>query len=294
MLAGPAKVLLMDEISTGLDSSTAFRICKYISEMVHIMDMTVVISLLQPTPEVFHLFDDIILLSDGEIVYQGPRHHVLDFFEYVGFKCPKRKSVADFLREVTSKNDQQQYWPYIYIPAPQLVQDFQSFQVGKELASELNIPYQKAESHSFSLVKEKYGISNKELIKACFWREWLLMKRNAILYIFKNVHVMIMSLVMMSAFYKTKMHHKTYADGEKYLGAIFASLTNVVLNGMAEVTLTIMGLPVFYKQRDFLFYPAWAYGLPVWILSIPSSFIESGLWTILTFYTIGYAPAPTR
>uniref|UniRef100_A0A803M6Z8 ABC transporter domain-containing protein n=1 Tax=Chenopodium quinoa TaxID=63459 RepID=A0A803M6Z8_CHEQI len=298
MLAGPAKVLLMDEISTGLDSSTAFRICKYISEMVHIMDMTVVISLLQPSPELFELFDDVILLSDGQIVYQGPRHHVLDFFEYVGFKCPKRKGVADFLQEVTSKKDQQQYWfkdqTYKYIPVSEFVEAFQSFHVGQELSSSLKIPYQRSNAHPLALVKEKHAISNKELIKACFLREWLLMKRNIILYIFKNVQVMIMSLATMSAFFRTKMHHETVADGEKYIGAIFFSLTNIVLNGMAECTLTILGLPVFYKQRDLLFYPAWAYGLPVWILSIPASFIESGLWTILTYYTIGYAPAPTR
>jgi ABC-type multidrug transport system ATPase subunit len=57
--------------------------------------------LIQPAPETYELFDDIILLSDGEIVYQGPREHVLDFFESVGFKCPERKGVADFLQEVS-------------------------------------------------------------------------------------------------------------------------------------------------------------------------------------------------
>jgi ABC-type multidrug transport system ATPase subunit len=58
------------------------------------------ISLLQPAPETYELFDDIILLSDGQIVYQGPQEDVLDFFESVGFKCPERKGIADFLQEV--------------------------------------------------------------------------------------------------------------------------------------------------------------------------------------------------
>ena len=67
----------MDEISTGLDSSTTFQIIKYMRQMVQIMDVTMVISLLQPAPETFDLFDDIILLSEGQIVYQGPRENVL-------------------------------------------------------------------------------------------------------------------------------------------------------------------------------------------------------------------------
>jgi ABC-type multidrug transport system ATPase subunit len=100
MLVGPARAFFMDEISTGLDSSTTFQIVNSLKQSIHILSGTAVISLLQPPPETYELFDDIILLSDGQIVYQGPRENVLDFFEHMGFKCPKRKGVADFLQEV--------------------------------------------------------------------------------------------------------------------------------------------------------------------------------------------------
>ncbi|KAF6135631.1 hypothetical protein GIB67_028202 [Kingdonia uniflora] len=80
MLIGPAKALFMDEISAGLDSSTTFEIVKFMKQMVHIIDITMIISLLQPPPETFDLFDDIIPLSEGQVVYQGPRENVLEFF----------------------------------------------------------------------------------------------------------------------------------------------------------------------------------------------------------------------
>ncbi|MCD7462124.1 transcription factor [Datura stramonium] len=97
------KALFMDEISTGLDSSTTFSIVNSLRQSVQLLKGTAVISLLQPAPETYNLFDDIILLSDGYIVYQGPREAVLDFFESMGFKCPERKGTADFLQEVTSR-----------------------------------------------------------------------------------------------------------------------------------------------------------------------------------------------
>lgn len=103
MIVGPAKALFMDEISTGLDSSTTYQIVNSLKQSIHILDGTAVISLLQPAPETFDLFDDIILISDGQVVYHGPREHVLEFFESLGFKCPERKGVADFLQEVGSK-----------------------------------------------------------------------------------------------------------------------------------------------------------------------------------------------
>lgn len=100
MIVGPRKALFMDEISTGLDSSTTFQIVKCIGNFVHQMEATVLMALLQPAPETFELFDDLVLLSDGHIVYQGPREHVVEFFESLGFKLPPRKGVADFLQEV--------------------------------------------------------------------------------------------------------------------------------------------------------------------------------------------------
>ncbi|KAL5231119.1 hypothetical protein ABZP36_029895 [Zizania latifolia] len=110
MLVGFSKCFFMDDISTGLDSSTTFDIMKFLQQMAHTLELTMVISLLQPPPETFELFDDIILLCEGQIVYHGPRENAIDFFGGIGFKCSSRKNVADFLQEVTSKMDQKQYW----------------------------------------------------------------------------------------------------------------------------------------------------------------------------------------
>lgn len=299
MLVGAKRALFMDEISTGLDSSTTFQIVKYMKQMVHIMDTTTIIALLQPAPETYDLFDDIILLSEGQIVYQGPRENVLEFFEHMGFKCPERKGVADFLQEVTSKKDQAQYWfkkeqSYKYISVAEFADAFNSFHIGRKLGEELSVPYDRAKVHPAALVKEKYGISNWELFRACFSREWLLMKRNSFVYIFKTTQITIMSIIAFTLFLRTEMPYGRLTDGGKFFGALFFSLINMMFNGMAELTLTVFRLPVFYKQRDFLFYPAWAFGLPIWILRIPLSFMESAIWIILTYYTIGFAPAAGR
>ena len=65
MIVGPKKTLFMDEISTGLDSSTTFQIIKCLRDFAHLRLATVFISLLQPPPEVYNLFDDVLLLSEG-------------------------------------------------------------------------------------------------------------------------------------------------------------------------------------------------------------------------------------
>lgn len=78
------------------------------------------------------------------------------------------------------------------------------------------------------------------------------------------------------------------------MGALFIGLITHTFNGMSELPLSTKKLPVFYKQRDLLFFPAWAYALPTWILKIPISFVECGLYVVMTYYVIGFDPSAKR
>lgn len=210
----------MDEISTGLDSSTTYNIVKCVRNFVHLMEGTVLMALLQPAPETFELFDDLMLLSEGYMVYQGPREDVLEFFESLGFKLPPRKGVADFLQEVfvfliansivrssldtcltsyncqvTSKKDQAQYWadpskPYVFVPVSEMADSFKNSRFGKSLESTLSVPFEyKSRSHPSPLSKTKFAASSWELLCTCFAREKLLISRHSFLYIFRTCQV---------------------------------------------------------------------------------------------------------
>lgn len=64
-------------------------------------------ALLQPSPEIFRLFDDVMLLSDGICIYYGQCSDVLPFFRNMGFQCPPRMAIPGFLQNITSSKDQQ-------------------------------------------------------------------------------------------------------------------------------------------------------------------------------------------
>ncbi|KAK8473551.1 hypothetical protein PHAVU_001G166500 [Phaseolus vulgaris] len=295
ILVGRPKALFMDEISTGLDSSTTFQVVNSLKHYIHSLKGTAVVSLLQPAPETYNLFDDIILLSDGQIVYEGPREHVLEFFASVGFKCPERKGVADFLQEVTSRKDQEQYWvlrdqPYRFVTTKEFVEAFQSFHVGRSLDNELETQFDKYKSHPAALATQMYGLGKWELFKACFAREYLLMKRNSFLHIFQLCQLATVAFIAMTVLFRTEIHRDSVIDGGIYVGALFYGLLVIFLDGFADLTVTISKLPVFYKQRDFLFFPSWIYVLPGWILKLPMTFALVGIWVFLTYYVIGFDP----
>ncbi|KAJ1704497.1 hypothetical protein LUZ63_004276 [Rhynchospora breviuscula] len=129
-----------------------------------------------------------------------------------------------------------------------------------------------------------------ELFKACFDRQLLLMKRNMPIYIFKACKLALLTVVAMTVFFRTKMHHRSVPDGAVYMGALFLACVTVMFNGLAELGMTILNLPVFYKQRQNRFYPPWAYSLPAWILQIPISIFDAFIWVFLSYYVIGFDP----
>ena len=63
----------MESISNGLDTATAYDIIRSIKYLSSKVGTTVVISLLQPPPDVYNQFDEVILLSEGHIIYHGMR-----------------------------------------------------------------------------------------------------------------------------------------------------------------------------------------------------------------------------
>lgn len=65
MLVGNQRVLIMDEISTGLDSATLYSIITFLKQSVGVLKTVALISLLQPPPEVMGLFDDVMLMAEG-------------------------------------------------------------------------------------------------------------------------------------------------------------------------------------------------------------------------------------
>lgn len=203
-----------------------------------------------------------------------------------------------FLLKVTSKKDQEQYWadrkkPYCYISVTEFARWFWDFHVGMQLRNEFMNSFDQSEKHIEALAFSKYSIPKMQLLKTSMDREWLLIKRSATVYIFKTVQIIAVAIIASFLFLGTKLDI-TYDDGSLYVGAIIFAMIVNMFNGFAELSITIMRLPVFFKHRDLLFYPAWAFTIPNFLLHVPISVFESLAWTIATYYTIGFAPEASR
>ena len=65
------KLLFLDEPTSGLDSAASYHVMNRIIRLAQQDRRTVIVSIHQPSSEVFELFHNLCLLSSGRIVYFG-------------------------------------------------------------------------------------------------------------------------------------------------------------------------------------------------------------------------------
>lgn len=139
--------MFMDEVTNGLDASTALSICKVIGVGLKAMQTTAMVSLLQPSTEVYETFQRLILLTqDGKVAYSGKREGALAHFESLGLVKPEGMNVPEFLLRSTYAPEEFQHHgsgsgevPITRLKSSSdFVRAFQNSQAGKDLMKEID------------------------------------------------------------------------------------------------------------------------------------------------------------
>lgn len=99
-LLSKPKLLFLDEPTSGLDSSTSLSICRALKHLALSGECTVVCTIHQPQQKIFELFDNLILMKLGSIIYQGAAHKSLDYFNAIGKPVPQGENPADHILNV--------------------------------------------------------------------------------------------------------------------------------------------------------------------------------------------------
>lgn len=103
-LVSSPSLLFMDEPTTGLDAYTAFEVMKLMSDIKKKEQMTVISILHQPSNQILELFDKVIILCDGMIVFDGPPNTINQRINDLGFQMPKFSNGVEYLLEAIDRD----------------------------------------------------------------------------------------------------------------------------------------------------------------------------------------------
>ena len=94
-------ILFLDEPTSGLDAFNAFNVIECLVTLAKTYNRTVVFTIHQPRSNIVALFDHLILLAKGRVVYSGAYQSCQHYFDQIGYTCPPGFNIADYLVDLT-------------------------------------------------------------------------------------------------------------------------------------------------------------------------------------------------
>lgn len=105
LLSNPA-VMMLDEPTSSLDSCSALSLIKLLKDYAIKEQKTIIISIHQPSSQIFYLFDKLLLLSQGKMIYFGGIQPVLPYFQHFNYHMRHLSyNPADFVMEILKSVD---------------------------------------------------------------------------------------------------------------------------------------------------------------------------------------------
>lgn len=100
LVTGPS-ILFLDEPTSGLDSYNAYNVIEALKTLVRQYNRTVIFTIHQPQSNIVALFDRLLVLAKGQLVYAGETSKAQAHFEAAGYPCPPGYNIADYVIDVT-------------------------------------------------------------------------------------------------------------------------------------------------------------------------------------------------
>lgn len=89
---------LLTSSVAGLDSFNAYNVVECLVSLARNYQRTILMTIHQPRSNIYALFDVVVLLAKGKMIYSGPaQEEVIHHFEKLGFFCPLGFNIADYL-----------------------------------------------------------------------------------------------------------------------------------------------------------------------------------------------------
>ncbi|XP_039499341.1 protein white isoform X2 [Drosophila santomea] len=274
-------LLICDEPTSGLDSFTAHSVVQVLKKLSQ-KGKTVILTIHQPSSELFELFDKILLMAEGRVAFLGTPSEAVDFFSYVGAQCPTNYNPADFYvqvlavvpgREVESRDRIAKICDNFAIS--KVARDMEQLLATKSLDKPLEQP-----ENGYT-----YKATWFMQFRAVLWRSWLSVLKEPLLVKVRLIQTTMVAILIGLIFLGQQL---TQVGVMNINGAIFLFLTNMTFqNVFATINVFTSELPVFMREARSRLYRCDTYFLGKTIAELPLFLTVPLVFTAIAYPMIG-------
>lgn len=288
-------VIFLDEPTTGLDSAISYEVMAAVRNLAN-QNRTVICTIHQPSPQTYMLFDKLLLLAEGRVIFYGANRDVVNYFT----TCPYQfyykpgSNPADYVIAVAGS--------FVFassgqkIPGGELAALYASSDLHQALMTSLEKP-ENNEVYSESAVAlsmDEYNTSTMNQLKTLMHRVCVRTYRNRK----TSIIVPFLRHVIIGLFYGTIYFNlptgtTTVAYNDR-LALFFFSLMFVIIGHQQSIPLLQEDRLIFYRERGAKAYGAFPYWISCWFLLIPLTIVNVFIFSLLEYNLTNMQPSVTE
>ena len=289
-------VLFLDEPTSGLDTFTAYSVVSTLKSLAE-AGRTVVCTIHQPSSKIFRLFDDLLLLANGKVIYQGPCQDTVSYFSKLGYECPTFSNPADFIFMSILNNEDGEP------PAGAVTKEqSEKKETNADRINRLLKSYQDSDEAKYmeKLVSDHKPAGEKQTdlvvktestfqiqLEFLFQRAFSNLKRNPMIIKARAFQVLFISVIIGLLFYRTDLV-SGYAGHQNRTGVLFFLILNNLMGSMMGVLSVFMEEKrVFSREHGAGYYRLLPYFLSKVTIEMPFFVILPWIQVTLLYWTIG-------
>ncbi|KAH9620638.1 hypothetical protein KSS87_008674 [Heliosperma pusillum] len=279
------KLLFLDEPTSGLDSAASYHVMSRIIKLAQLDGRTVVASIHQPSCEVFELFHNLCLLSNGQLVYFGPTSNANEHFALNGYPCPTMQNPSDHYLRTINK-------------------DFEDVEQGDEMSSteeaikvlsdsyKSSQTYQNVQQHISNICQQGGGSTKSKRSNASFLTQSVVLTKRSFVNMYRDLGYywlrlgvyIALCLCVGTIFYDIGHSYGSIQARGAMLMFVAAFLTFMAIGGFPSF---VEDMKIFERERLNGHYGVGVYVIGNTISSIPYLLIISLIPGAIAYYLVG-------
>ncbi|KAM0351170.1 hypothetical protein ACHAPU_002955 [Fusarium lateritium] len=310
MMLAQTPISAWDNSTRGLDSATALKFAQAIRLASDYSGSANALAIYQASQAIYDLFDKAVVLYEGRQIYFGPAAKAKSYFERMGWQCPQRQTVGDFLTSITNPQERKAH-PGMENKVPRTAEEFERYWHNSSeyeaLLEEIEFYQAEYPLHDRSEAiaplrqhknmaqakhvrpKSPYVISLATQIrlttKRAYQRIWNDLSATATS-VGSNI---IMSLIIGSVYYGTgDATASFYSKG----AVLFMGILMNALAAISEINNLYAQRPIVEKHASYAFYHPAAEAISGMVADIPIKFVSATVFNIILYFLAGLRREP--
>jgi ABC-type multidrug transport system ATPase subunit/ABC-type multidrug transport system permease subunit len=304
-------LMFLDEPTTGLDSATAYEVMSAVRRLAN-QRRTIVATIHQPSRHSFELFDKLILLAKGKIIYFGSNRNsdVIDYFTLppspFQFAYDTSRNPAEFIIDIAGGNLCDAHGQIA--DAARLASSFEKRReqdaggqaaVDKSLLADAEagapamiaapIPNEQGDDDSRKNGNSQFTTST--------WNQVVVLLRRGATVLSRDRAATVLSLVrhiVISLFFGTIYFNlQTGTDFAAYtnrMGLLYFNTVFFILSNIQALPALIDQRLIFYRERGARAYGAFSYWISVWMIQLPVMAVNVLIYAVILYHLVGLRP----